>query len=273
MMSKLVFSAVLTISYGIGLSSPLSTGDELNDTIKEYYDGKTFTLIKSIPAGEYQKEDFGPGDMGLVLHHFSNAMSIPEKVKVGGGGGLNLFSTKVSDLNQLDERTFEELKSGLNRTMLEKGERVKVVKFYMRKNYVDLYLTPLDNHLNDIDIDKAGGKSRTTISGNSSTTKKTINGFGLRFISYFDEDSVIKNNDSKAIIDEISQYLLPPKDAEAALAKENNIEINIGMSEDQLIQILGKPLKTISIGGKKIYKYEDLTVTTENGLVTDVKVQ
>lgn len=269
--SSLISLTLLSMS--LLCSTALADDEEINEVIKKHFNGNVFVLLKPLPAGEYAAETMGPGTMGLILYHFDDGMEIPESVRIGGGSSLNLSSTKISNLNSIDDRTFEELKSGLNKTTLEMGEKVRVKKFYMRRNFVDLYLVPLDDHVNDMDMDKASGKRKTTfLGGGRSKSRTTINGFGLRFVSFFDEDSVIKAGDSNAVISEISKYLATPDVAQQVLEEKNNISIDIGMSESDLISALGKPAKTISIGTKKVLKYEDLSVTVENGLVTEVKV-
>jgi len=242
---------------------------DLSNAIKEQLDGKVFVvMVSGLKAGEYQAQTFGPGKAGLVIYHFDKSIEpIPEKVKAGG-----LFSSKVADLNPLDKRTFMELKSGLNITELKKGERVKVNKFYMRSDYVELQLTPLDPHLEDLDVNKASGSSRTSFSRFGSSTRTRVAGFGLDFVFLFD-DKVLEASDSEAILNEIGRYLAPPDKAEELLAQANSIEVNIGMTEEELIQNLGQPLKSIKVGEQKVMKYKDITVTLKDGKVVDVKIE
>lgn len=243
----------------------------LNKLVKELYDGKTFVVaVPGLLAGEYQKQTVGPGQAGLVLYHFHKSIDpLPKSVRSGG-----LVATQISRLNQLDDRTFTELKSGLNVTKLAKGEQVRVNKFYMRSNFVDLHLEPLDpSHLQDLDYDKASRRSRTTISGNQASTRVRVAGFGLRCLFFFDDEKVIQAGDLKAITDEIGKYFVPVGEAAKLKAQEENVELNIGMSEEEVIQKLGQPLRSIKVGNDKVLKYKDLTVTLKNGKVADVKVE
>jgi hypothetical protein len=244
---------------------------DLNKLVKEHYDGKTFVVVvPGLVAGEYQKQTVGPGQAGLVFYHFHSSIDpLPKTVRSGG-----LVATQISRLNQLDDRTFTELKSGLNVTKLVKGEQLRVSKFYMRSNYVELQLEPLDpSHLQDLDYNKASRTSRTSISDNQASTRVRVAGFGLRCLFFFEDEKIIQAGDFKAITDEIGKYFVPVAEGAKLKAQEDNIEIEIGMSEEEIIKRLGQPFRSIKVGSDKVLKYNDLTVTLKDGKVADVKIE
>ena len=188
---------------------------DLNKLVKERYDGKTFVIATpGLLAGEYEKAEFGIGSgrAGLVLFHFHDSVDpLPKNVSTPG----ELLTKSISKLNRLDDRTFTDLKSGLNVTKLEKGEQVRVNKFYMRGNYVDLFLEPLDPaHLKDLDYNKASRKSTTLFGGGQTQTNVQVAGFGLRCLFFFDKEKVIDAGDLNAITEEIGKYVLPGSEAE-----------------------------------------------------------
>jgi len=246
---------------------------ELNKYIKERYDGKTFAVATAgLLAGEYQKADLGIGSgrAGLVLYHFHKSIDpLPKNVNAG-----DLIAPSISRLNRIDDRTFTDVKSGLNVTKLEKGEQVRVNKFYMRSNYIDLYLEPLDpSHLKDLDINKASQKRTTIVGGGQANTNVSVAGFGLRCVFFFDKEKVLQQGDLKAITDEIGKYLIDPVEAEKLKSQEQNIDIEIGLTEGEVIKRLGQPLRSLTTGTQKSLKYKDLTVTLKDGKVTDVKLE
>jgi len=68
-------------------------------------------------------------------------------------------------------------------------------------------------------------------------------------------------------------YLLPQDEAEAAIAAEKNIELEIGMPEMAVIEKLGQPLRTVKVGDQKILKFKEMTVIIKDGKVSEVKVE
>jgi hypothetical protein len=67
------------------------------------------------------------------------------------------------------------------------------------------------------------------------------------------------------------EYLQANKTAAQAEKAAKNVRIEPGMSEDNVIGILGEPAKRIQFGKKTILKYQDITIELEQGKVTDVK--
>jgi hypothetical protein len=178
----------------------VGTYQELNRFIKQRYDGQTFAVnIAGLIAGEYQKRDFniGQGNAGLMYFHFHPDMDIPKVVAVPE----SIIGKKTTSLNQIDERTFSDLSGGLNVTKLEKGEPLRVNKFYMRRNYVDLFLEPLDPaHMKDLDVNKASRRTTQYESQRGNTRAETsVAGFGLRFLFYFDKD-LLNSGNAEAVV-------------------------------------------------------------------------
>jgi hypothetical protein len=48
-------------------------------------------------------------------------------------------------------------------------------------------------------------------------------------------------------------------------------EISLGQTTDQVIAALRQPKNIVDLGAKKIYVYQDIKVTFNNGKVTDVE--
>ncbi len=59
--------------------------------------------------------------------------------------------------------------------------------------------------------------------------------------------------------------------AEQAREVPKNVEIEPGMTKEDIIKALGEPLKTIAFGQKTILNYEDLTIELQDNKVTNVK--
>jgi archaellum component FlaF (FlaF/FlaG flagellin family) len=53
--------------------------------------------------------------------------------------------------------------------------------------------------------------------------------------------------------------------------QDQQANIQLGMTIDQVTQALGNPQKTVNLGAKQIYVYKDLKITFVNGKVSDVQ--
>ena len=101
--------------------------------------------------------------------------------------------------------------------------------------------------------------------------------YGVHFRFGYPAD-VIESGNYDAVVHEINQYLLPTGEYKGAVAaaqqaKEGpkKIDIQPGMSKDDVVKNLGEPDKTITFGPKTILKYKDVTVELEADKVTEVK--
>jgi hypothetical protein len=61
------------------------------------------------------------------------------------------------------------------------------------------------------------------------------------------------------------------KPAHSAAPVPEPADIVAGQSIDQVMAVLGTPLKTVNLACRRIYVYKDLKVTFKDGLVTDVQ--
>ncbi|MBI3652633.1 MAG: hypothetical protein HY231_16550 [Acidobacteria bacterium] len=248
------------------------TFDELKKVLKERYDGKIMIVaVPGLSAGEYKKELFGSGDASLFWHHFHESVPVPKRIL---SNGLSFIGKKTSDLEQLDDRTFADLNKGLNVSPLEKGEPLKVHKFYVYPNYIEFDLTTTRvGHMRNMDMNKASTQTTTTVSGGTIKQNVSVGMFGLIFRFYFDKEKILKSADAETILAEINKYLLPKSEAEKVLNAERNIQIDLGMSEETILQKMGQPLKTIQVGNQKFLKYTDMTIILKDGKVAEVKVE
>ncbi len=235
---------------------------QLNRLIKARYDQKLLvTVVPGLLAGEYQKESYniGAGHMGMVWYHWHQSVPVPSGAHA---------------LSPLDQQTYGEIEHGLNLTKIAKGEVLRVNKFYMYRNEVDLYLEPTDlRHMQDLDVNKASKQITTTSGSDGANTQIAVSGFGLAMHFYFDPNTVTKAGDYDTVVAEINKYLMPQEEAGAVLASDKNITINIGMSEDDVLKKLGEPEKTIQVGEQKYLRYKDMTIIIKDSKVLDVKVQ
>ncbi len=228
--------------------------------MKRYDQKVVVTRVAGIVAGE-KKSSFGAGQAGMHWHHFQAGLPFPEKVTSG-----LLYSNKLSDMQRLDDRTFGKLIQGVNTTAIEKNERLKVSKFYVYSDFIEFVLAATEaGHMRDIDVAKAN----TERYGNT----RVFHDFGLVFRFHFDKETVLKTGGCQAMVAEIGKYLLPQDEAEAAIATEKNIELEIGMPEMTVIEKLGQPIRSIKVGDQKFLKYKEMTVIIKDGKVAEVKVE
>ena len=241
--------------------------------LKERYDGKVLvTVVPGLLAGEFKKAFIvGPGEAGLLWYHYHESAPVPDRQR---SNILQLWGKKSSDMEQLDARTFADLVKGLNISPIEKGESLKVNKFYIMSDHIefDLVTTKL-SHMRDLDVQKASTETRTTVVGTNAHQTVTVGEFGLRFRFFFDKEKVLQTLDYQTIVREINKYLLPKEEAEKVLSAERNVEIEIGTSEEAVVQKLGQPLKSLRSGNQKSLKYKDMTIILKDGKVAEVKLE
>ncbi|MGD0977250.1 MAG: hypothetical protein ABR875_03085 [Minisyncoccia bacterium] len=228
--------------------------DDFKRQIMARYDGKLVApVVDGLIAGEFKKAGFslGQGSAGLVWYHYDPSTTIPDRKS---SLPLQLLGKKISDMDQFDARTFADRVAGLNISRLAKGELLKVSKIYILPDNVQLDLVVTDI-------------------GHTSDTRVITSGeFGMRFSFFFDKEKVMKVADYQTVVSEINKYFLPENEAKALIEAANNIVIEPGMSEEAVIQMLGKPMKTQTFGNKKTLFFKDTTVILVDGKVTDVKV-
>jgi hypothetical protein len=249
-----------------------ATYDELKQLLKNRYDQKiVLAAVEGLYAGEQRKADFnlGPGANGIYWSHFAANMQVPDRI-----GSAFLGGKKTSDLSQLDEHTFGDLKRGLNLSPIQRGEPLKVYKFYVYPDYIAFVLSTKGlEHWRDLDYGKASKEVTTSVSGNQVNRTVSVGGFGLVLVFYFNKGVIKDDRDIAGVLKEINKYLLPESEAQALANVGKNIEIEPGMTEEQVTQKLGQPLQSVKFGDQKSLKYKGMTVVLKDGKVVDVKVE
>jgi hypothetical protein len=177
--------------------------DELKELLKTRYDGKVVVAqVSGLYGGEQKKQLFGPGENGIYWSHFAAGAQLPAK--------------RAADLHQLDDNTFGLLRAGLNVTPIEKGERLKVYKFYVTPDFVQFVLTPTSlEHMRDLDMSRASKEVTTTRSRSGVNQDVSVAGFGLVFSFHFQKGAIRESHDYAAIVQEINKYLLPQAEVPA----------------------------------------------------------
>jgi len=176
--------------------------------------------------------------------------------------------------NLLDEFTTEEVQSSATFTdPMVVGEMVRVKKFYVavrgQTTLIDFYLEALDG--------KRVARLQTVYRNGDAGFPYKL-GFGVHFRFLFG----LFGPDTAALIrelrSEIDPYFVPRDEYQEAKRKASetaeerkHVTIQPGMSKDEVVQILGEPVKTITFGAKTMLKYADITVELQDGKVTDVK--
>ena len=191
---------------------------------------------------------------------------------------------KYQKRNAIDERTTEQVQAhapleGM-RTFIDQmaaGEILRVQVFSVwrrsRKFYaVDLYLVALAQK-------RLATYTRPDLPLTGHTPKKINYGVHFRFAF---APEIVEKGDYDTIVNEINEYLLPEDEyreqliasqeaAHKAREAGKQVEIQPGMSKEEIIEALGEPLKTIVFGNKTILKYQDITVELEDNKVVEVK--
>jgi len=246
-----------------GPSESANTYDELKQLLKTRYDGKTLVAaVQGLYAGEQRKELFGPGSNGIVWSHFAANMQVPDRI-----GSAIVGGKKTSDLTQLDDHTFGNLRKGLNVSSISKGETLKVHKFYVTPEGIELVLSTTGlQHMRDLDYQKASKEVTSTASG----TQVSVGGFGMAFIFYFNKGLIKDDHDYAGVVREIDKYLLPQSEAATKMANTTQT-VALGQSPAEVETVLGKPEKIVDLGQKKIYVYKDMKIVFVDGKVADVQ--
>jgi hypothetical protein len=249
-----------------GPSESASTYDELKQLLKTRYDGKTLVAaVQGLYAGEQRKELFGPGSNGIVWSHFAANMQVPDRI-----GSAIVGGKKTSDLTQLDDHTFGNLRQGLNVSPISKGETLKVHKFYVTPEGIELVLSTTGlQHMRDLDYQKASKEVTTTLSGNQVNQGVSVGGFGMAFVFYFNKGIIKGDHDYTGVVREIDKYLLPQSEAATKITTTQTVAL--GQSPAEVETVLGKPEKIVDLGQKKIYVYKDMKIVFVDGKVADVQ--
>jgi hypothetical protein len=181
--------------------------------------------------------------------HFHESLGMPERYR---------------PQDHLDDRTFGDSDArAVAFDVLARGERLHVLEFYTYRDSIVFYLV---------------SPSITRFQRSARTGGKKF--FGVKFTFLFPLD-VIKEADYDAVVAEIDKYFLPVAEFNAATQAlgepqtqaVKRIEIEPGLSEEELTKILGPPERAVVFGRKTILSYSDITIELEENSVIDVKAR
>ena len=89
---------------------------------------------------------------------------------------------------------------------------------------------------------------------------------------------VVEKGDFDAIVREVNPYIVPAAEYKEAQAKtaqaeaaQKNIDIQPGMSREDVVKMMGDPAKSITFGKRTTLTYREVTITLEDNKVADVK--
>ena len=248
-LSTMRFALCLLPTVFLGFSGALYAVDqkELEQRLFERYDRKDVVcILPGVVVGLDISTGLQP-NFGVKYTHFGGTLTIPDKYRVQ---------------EQLDERTFGE--SSVQAAWLDRlapGERLSVSDFYTSRNGLVFYLISL---------------SDTPF---QSVTSERRRFFGVKFTFEF-QPNVMESGDYEAVVREVNKYFLPVGEYREALraAEEQRkaprrIEIQPGISEQEIIATLGVPEQTIVFGSKTILNYPGISVELQDNRATDVKAR
>jgi hypothetical protein len=247
-----------------------SSFDEFKHLVKARYGDQSLVLmVNGMYAGETGKGFLsGAGDTKLQYLHYHPSVAIPKKKR---SSPIDIFGKKTNEMDQVDERTFGILES-TQAVPLQRGDRLKVDRIEFLSDHIEFNLISTGfRSLSQIDINKSSKESRTITSGSEATQRVKIPNLGFRFKFFFDKE-ILKGGEFRTVVSEISKYLLLQQEAKAMLEAEKNLQIDQGMSEDEVLKRLGQPLRAVSFGETKTLIYRDMKVVLKNGKVVEVKV-
>ena len=246
----------------IGAGLQASEKKDLGEILKQKYKGTQVTvMVSGMYAGETQKVLFSPREDGVIWRHYHESLPV------------NMGKTIV---DQIDDRTFSTRgamnRVGLNTFPLDKGEPLAVTNtiFGCARGICSFSL-----NLTTAKLSRASGLDQsksTRVQNDGLGGALTRIGLGCRFSIVFSE-TIANSEAAETITTAIGKYLLPSQAAEKILKDENNIEIALGISEEDVVERLGKPLRTVKVGEQKFLKFKDMTVILTDGKVTSVKIE
>ncbi|MBZ5613432.1 MAG: outer membrane protein assembly factor BamE [Acidobacteriia bacterium] len=192
----------------------------------------------------FETRGFYPTDGDFHVHydHFYPGLEIP---------------ARWEKRNNLDDHTTEGVTGAQGVDEMESGEMLEVLRTAILKRPGNFYAVDL--------MMKALSGKRLPAAGTYSPQS-----YGVHFRFAFPVN-VIEGGNYDAVVSEINKYFLPMDEYQQAAESAKNIEIQPGMSKEEVVKALGEPIKTITFGKKTILKYQDMAVELEENKVVEVK--
>lgn len=195
-----------------------------------------------------------PSDDNFTVHydHFYQGLQMPKRYQ---------------KRDEFDDRTTQEVTA---RTIgfdeMEAGELLEVLRVNLFKRGRDVYML-------DFMLKALAAKRLATITESVRPDSPEKINFGVHFRFIFPLD-VVERGDYDTIVREIDPYFLPAAEYKGALVKAQapkNIEIQPGMSKEDIIKMMGEPLKAITFGKKTTLTYKEVTIELEDNKVVNVR--
>jgi hypothetical protein len=256
------FTALVFSLTAFCLPAPANdTSKELAHQLKSRYEHqKLKVVVPNVVVGLFSNEGRVDTNFNVHYDHFYPTLEIPKK---------------WNKRDNLDDRTSAEVNGSAEVIdRLSPGETLEAIRIELFK-YHGYNFYAFDLMLRSLSTTRLATRTEHTGSG---TEYKEKAPFGVHFRFAFPIDLIESGSAYDAVIKEIDPYLLPASEykeaaKQAAVAAESakKIDIQPGMSKEEVVKSLGEPLKTITFGSKTILKYKDMTIELQDGKVTDVK--
>ena len=241
-MATVRFTLSWFVAFFVALAGVVSAADDQKDFQRRLFERYERKDVVSILPGLVLGLDFSEGlqpNFGVEYTHFNESIAVPQNYRLQ---------------EQLDERTFGD--SDVRAAALERlvpGERLYVSEFYTSRSGLVFYLI---------------SPSITRFGRSPRPGEKKF--FGVKFTFEF-PPNVMTSGDYETVVREVNKYLLPVSEYRTALQTAPRIEIQPGISQQEIINALGPPQQTVVFGKKTILNYPGISVELEDDRAADVK--
>jgi len=241
-MATMRFILSWLLAFFVALAGVISAADDQKDFQRRLFERYDRKNVVSILPGLVLGLDVSEGpqpNFGVEYTHFNESIAIPQNYRLQ---------------EQLDERTFGD--SDARAAALERlvpGERLYVSEFYTSRNGLVFYLV---------------SPSITRFGRSPRPGEKKF--FGVKF-TFELPPNVMTSGDYETVVREVNKYLMPVSEYRTALQTAPRIEIQPGISQQEIINALGPPQQTVVFGKKTILNYPGISVELEDDRATDVK--
>jgi len=241
--SRVIVLSLVVAAFAISLRAK-DYPEEFKQKLFDQYDQKQVVCVPGgMVVGLAQRDRaFGVGkaSFGVIYTHFHESVEIPKRVR---------------NQESIDDRTFASVTAEADSVRrIGPAERLLVSKLYLHSKSIELELMPI---------------SATSL-GRSARTQGEVRRYGLEFAFNF-PPTVMESGDYDTVVREVKKYLLSADEYKEKAEAAKKIEIQPGMSKDEVIKSMGEPLKTLVFGKKTILKYADVTVELEDDKVAELK--